>query len=58
VEGEADVAGAQQPAEPFVPGVADEQSPDVVDETFAAEVDAVADEIAEDFVESVEEPRK
>lgn len=58
VEGEADVAEAQQPAEPFVPGVADEQSPDVVDETFAAEVDAVADEIAEDFVESVEEPRK
>lgn len=58
VEGEADVARAQQPAEPFVPGVADEQSPDVVDETFATEVDAVADEIAEDFVERIEESGK
>jgi len=58
VDGEGHVAEAQQPAEPFVPGVADEQSPDVVDEAFAAEVDAVADEIAEEFVESVEERPK
>jgi len=34
----------------FQPGVADVDSPDVVDEQFAGEVDAVAEELAEDFV--------
>lgn len=55
------VEQAQAPDEPFVPGVADEQSPDVIDEGFAAEVDAVADEIAEEIVEAIEgdeAPRK
>ncbi len=40
------VHDAREPAEPFVPGVADEQSPDVVDDDFAAQVDSVADQIA------------
>ena len=41
----------------FQAGVADVDSPDVVDEQFAKEVDAVADELAEDIVQGVEEPR-
>lgn len=53
--GEAEWAQTAPPA-PFVPGVADEQSPDVVDEQFAAEVDAEADQFAEEFVEAVEVP--
>ena len=47
---------APEPAEPFVPGVADEQSPDAVDETFAHEIDEVADEIAAEVVEGIETP--
>lgn len=54
VGGEEHVAEPQVPAEPFEPGAADEQSPDVVDETFAAEVDAVAEELAEDIVQAIE----
>jgi hypothetical protein len=50
------VAQAPEPAEPFVPGVADEQGPDVMDEGFAAEVDSVADEIATSVVEAIETP--
>jgi hypothetical protein len=41
---------------PFEPGVADEQSPDVVDEELAAEIDQVADEIAAEVVEAIETP--
>jgi hypothetical protein len=48
------VEEAPEPVEPFVPGVADEQSPDVVDENFAAEVDSVADEIATAVVDAIE----
>jgi hypothetical protein len=44
-------------AEPFEPGMADTQSPDVVDEQFGKEVDAAADELAEEIVEGVEEPK-
>jgi hypothetical protein len=47
------VAEAQKPEEPFVPGAADEQSPET-DEAFAASVDAVADAMAEAFVEDIE----
>jgi hypothetical protein len=54
--GHADVEEAPEPAEPFVPGVADEQSPDVVDEGFAAEVDSVADQIAASVVDAIEAP--
>ncbi len=50
------VHDAPEPAEPFVPGVADEQSPDAVDETFAHEIDEVADEIAAEVVEGIETP--
>ena len=50
------VEDAPEPAEPFMPGVADEQSPDVVDENFAAEVDSVADEIATAVVDAIETP--
>ena len=50
------VDDAPEPAEPFVPGVADEQSPDVVDEQFAREVDEAADEIASAVVDAVEAP--
>ncbi len=50
------VEDAPEPAAPFVPGVADEQSPDVVDETFAHEIDEVADEIAAEVVEGIETP--
>jgi hypothetical protein len=48
------VADAPEPAEPFVPGVADEQSPDVVDDDFAAQVDSVADDIAGAVVDAIE----
>ena len=41
----------------FQKGIADLDSPDVVDEQFAKEVDEAADALAEDFVESVEEPK-
>ncbi len=51
------VEDAPEPSEPFVPGVADEQSPDVVDEDFAAEVDSVADEIATSVVDADRDPR-
>jgi hypothetical protein len=57
VEGIEETAEAPAPEAPFVPGVADEQSPDVVDEQFAKEVDAAADELAADIVEAIEEPR-
>jgi hypothetical protein len=50
------VEDAPEPAEPFVPGVADEQSPDVVDEGFAAEVDEAADELATAVVDAIETP--
>jgi hypothetical protein len=52
----ADLEDAPKPAEPFVPGVADEQSPDVVDDDFAAQVDSVADEIAGSVVDAIETP--
>jgi hypothetical protein len=52
----ADLEDAPKPAEPFVPGVADEQSPDVVDDDFAAQVDSVADQIAGSVVEAIETP--
>jgi hypothetical protein len=48
------VDDAPEPAEPFVPGVADEHSPDVVDEGLAAEIDGVADEIAASVVDALE----
>jgi hypothetical protein len=50
------VEDAPEPAEPFVPGVADEQSPDVVDDDFAAQVDSVADQIAGSVVDAIETP--
>ena len=59
IEAEADTADledAPKPAEPFVPGVADEQSPDVVNDDFAAQVDSVADEIATSVVDAIETP--
>ncbi|MCU0284512.1 MAG: hypothetical protein MUD13_11565 [Candidatus Nanopelagicales bacterium] len=40
----------------FQPGMADTQSPDVVDEQFAREVDAEADQLAEEIVTAVEGP--
>lgn len=52
----ADLEDAPTPAEPFVPGVADEQSPDVVDDDFAAQVDSAADDIAGAVVDSIETP--
>jgi hypothetical protein len=52
----ADLEDAPKPAEPFVPGVADEQSPDVVDDDFAAQVDSVADQIATSVVDAIETP--
>ena len=58
VEAKLDVAEAQVPAEPFVPGAADEQSPDSIDESFAAALDAAADELAQGIVDSIEEPEK
>ncbi len=51
-----DLEDAPKPAEPFVPGVADEQSPDVVDGDFAAQVDSVADQIAGSVVDAIETP--
>jgi hypothetical protein len=51
-----EVDAAPEPAEPFMPGVADEQSPDVVDEDFAHQVDEAADEIASAVVDAVEAP--
>ena len=44
------------PAAYFQPGMADLDSPDVVDSQFAAEVDAEADELAEEMVDSIEAP--
>ncbi len=44
------------PAADFQPGMADLDSPDVVDEQFAAEVDAEAEELAEEIVDSIEAP--
>jgi hypothetical protein len=58
VEGPAEEAPEAAAAQPFEAGMADTQSPDVVDEDFAAQVDAVADELAGDIVDSVEEPKK
>jgi hypothetical protein len=49
--------GTAPPAAEFQPGMADLQSPDVVDEAFAAEVDAEANEFAEDLVDSVDLPQ-
>jgi hypothetical protein len=43
--------------EPFEAGVAADQSPDTIDESFAAEVDAAADQLAEEIVDAVEEPK-
>lgn len=57
VEGIEETAEAPAPEAPFVPGVADEQSPDAVDDQFAKEVDEAADELAADLVEAIEEPR-
>ncbi len=54
--GDGHVAAAPEPAEPFVPGVADEQSPDVVDDDFAAQVDSAADDIAGAVVDAIETP--
>ncbi|MGB7982899.1 MAG: hypothetical protein WCF36_19115 [Candidatus Nanopelagicales bacterium] len=52
-------AAAEQPAEAeFQPGMADLDSPDVVDEEFAAEVDAEADELAEEIVDSIDESKQ
>lgn len=53
-----DVAVAPEPEVPFEPGMADVDSPDVVDEVFGAEVDQAAEELAEGIVESAEEPGK
>jgi hypothetical protein len=58
VEGPAEEAPEAAAAQPFEAGMADTQSPDVVDEDFAAQVDAVADELAGDIVDAVEEPKK
>ncbi|HEX6886476.1 MAG TPA: hypothetical protein VF143_00095 [Candidatus Nanopelagicales bacterium] len=41
---------------PFMAGMADTQSPDVVDEQFAAEVDAEAAQFADELVDAVELP--
>lgn len=45
-----------QPEEPFEPGMADLDSPDVVDEEFATQVDAEADQFAANLVDAVEIP--
>jgi hypothetical protein len=58
VEAELDVAEAQSPAEPFVAGVADEQGPESADPSFADEVDAAADALAQGIVDAIEEPKK
>lgn len=58
VEGPLDEAAEAAPAEPFQPGMADTQSPDVVDDDFAAQVDAVADELAGDIIDAIEEPKQ
>ena len=57
VEGPLDHGDEPAPAEHFEPGMADTESPDVEDEEFARQVDAVADEFAKDIVEAVEEPK-
>ena len=44
-------------AEELAPGLADVESPDAEDPSFAEQVDAAADEIAEDIIEAVEEPK-
>lgn len=49
-------AAAPAAASTFQPGVADEQSPDAVDEEFAHEVDEAADELAEEIVDAIEVP--
>ena len=56
---EAELSGESQfaaPVVPFQPGTADVDSPDVVDEQFAREIDEVAHELAEEIVESIEVP--
>ena len=53
----ADEAEAAAQSGEFQAGVADADSPDVVDEQFAKDIDAVADELAEDIVQRVEEPK-
>lgn len=58
VEGAQEEAAEAAPAEAFEPGMADTQSAEVVDEDFAAQVDAVADELAGDIVDAIEEPKK
>ena len=57
VEGPPEEESEATPAEHFEPGMADTQSPDVVDDQFAKEVDAAADEIAQDIVDAIEEPK-
>jgi hypothetical protein len=58
VEGPIEHEAAATPDEHFEPGMADTESPDVEDEEFAKQVDAVADEFAKDIVDAVEEPKK
>ena len=57
VEGPPEEEPEAPPAEHFEPGMADTQSPDVVDDEFAKEIDAAADEIAQDIVDAIEEPK-
>lgn len=58
VEGPIEHEAAAAPVEHFEPGMADTESPDVEDEEFGRQVDAVADEFAKDIVDAVEEPKK
>jgi hypothetical protein len=50
----AEVFAHAEPEPAFQPGMADTQSPDVVDEQFAKDVDAEADQMAEEIVEAVD----
>jgi hypothetical protein len=54
--GEAAWGAAPEAPAPFMAGMADTQSPDVVDEQFAAEVDAEAAQFADELVHAVETP--
>ena len=58
IEVEGEVAEAPKPSEPFVPGVAADQSPDTVDPGLAAGLDQVADEVSSTFIDAIEEPEK
>jgi hypothetical protein len=58
VEGPLDEGVEAAPGEHFEPGMADTQSPDVVDDDFAAQVDAVAEEMAGDIIDAIEEPKQ